>query len=108
MIPQHHITFVHPTLQLGYVTKDLNNIQSQYRVIVNPVKQYLNQSFIKENVLKHYTNCTVTSITSREKKGGGVIIWCGDAITQAAASDKTGNEMCENTCDRLSSTGSVL
>lgn len=34
-----NVASVNPTLQPGYVTKDLNNIQNWYRVIVNPVTQ---------------------------------------------------------------------
>lgn len=58
---------------------------------MNPVKQRPNKTgistkhqFIKEKekkILKHYTNCTVTSITTGRKRGGrGMIIWCVDNI----------------------------
>jgi len=52
---------VNPSLPSGYVTKELNHIQSWYRVIVNPVTQRPNKSgisnqtskFIKENKKKN-------------------------------------------------------
>lgn len=37
---------VNPTLPPGYVTKDLNNIQNWYRVIVNPATQRPNKTGI--------------------------------------------------------------
>lgn len=58
---------------------------------MNPVTQRPNKTgistktskFIKEKkkkILKHYTNCTVTSITTGRKGEGGMIIWCGDNV----------------------------
>lgn len=75
------------TLPPGYVTKDLNNIQNWYRVIVNSAAQrpkqnwHLNQTskFIKGK--KKYWNITQTvqwhPLQQVEKGEGGMIIWCG-------------------------------
>lgn len=58
------------------------NIQKVYKSKTKKAKQTKNKK-----ILEHYTNCTVTSITTGRKGegqgeggGGGMIIWCGDNI----------------------------
>lgn len=76
------------TLPPGYVTKDLNNIQNWYRVIVNsaaqrPKTKLASQPNIKvyKRKKKKYWNITQTvqwhPLQQVEKGEGGMIIWCG-------------------------------